>query len=173
MDDCEGSQVWVVGNMTHTARLTVVAKRLETVLAAKVGDTTFYDPAIRRVFYGDQQRIPEVPTVCVDPSSKIRTWPPKPHLMTDNVLEVDVLIYHSGADKPVQEVKYESDRLGETVEEYLNTLPTLPDADGNPLVVHSMVVTHEPGYFRRENSLFHGSRLVWRGYTKTQLTQAG
>lgn len=159
--------------MTHTARLTVVAKRLQALLLEKVDDTNFYDPPIKKVYYGDQQRIPEVPSICVEPSAKSRSWPPKPNLMTDNTLEVDILVYHSNADKLSEDVKYETDRLGETVEEFINTFVTLPDAEGSPLVIHGMVVIHEPGYFRRENSLFHGSRLLWRGITKTQLTQAG
>jgi hypothetical protein len=159
--------------MTHTARLTVVAKRLQVLLTTKIDDVNFYDPPIKKVYYGDQERIPEVPSICIEPSTKLRSWPPKPNLMSDNQLEVDILIYHSGGDKLSEDVKYESDRLAETVEEYLLQFVTLPDADGNPLVIHSGIVTHEPGYYRRQNSLFHGSRLLWRGITKTQLTQAG
>jgi hypothetical protein len=159
--------------VTFTSRLSVVSKRLQALLETKVEDNLFYTPAITAVYYGDQERIPTVPCIAIEPSFKVREIPPKPNYMTENVFEVDILVYHSGADKTSEDVKYEVDVLAELIEEYLNTFPTLPDADGNPLIIHGYVVRNEPGYYRRVGSLYHGSRLLWRGINKTQLGQAG
>ena len=159
--------------MTHTARTSVVAKRLQALLQVLVNDESFYPLPIQNVYYGDQERIPAVPCIAVEPSNRTRTWPPKPNLRTENTFEIDILIYHSGADKTSETVKYEVDVLGELVEEYINSFTTLPDANGDPLIIHGYVVINEPGYYRRMGSLYHGTRLQWRGISQTQIIVAG
>jgi hypothetical protein len=160
-------------SMTFTSRLSVVAKRMQEILLPLVEDESFYELPVQHVFYGDQERIPAVPCIAVEPVTKSRTWPPKPNFRTENTFEIDILIYHSGADKTSETVKYEVDVLGELVEEYINSFPTMPDASGNELIIHGYVLTNEPGYYRRMGSLYHGTRLQWRGINQTQLTVAG
>jgi hypothetical protein len=159
--------------MTHTARATVVAQRIQTLLSEKVADVTFFDPPIRAVYYGDQDKIPYSPTLCVEAGIKRRSWPPVPTLRTENNLEVTVITYHARIGDG-QQTRLEADRLSEAVEEFLNIYHyRLLDASGSDLVIHGHVVENEPGYVRRGNTLFHAARLTWRGITKTQITVAG
>lgn len=158
-----------------TARVSVVAKRIQTLLADKVDDPTFFTPAITRVYYGDQDKLPAVPAVCIEPISKVRSWPPTPSDVTQNTLSVAIYIYHASQDPTSgpEETRYIVDRLAETIEEFLNVNHRqLRDANGNDLVIYSYVVENESGYTYRKGSTYRTARLTWRGLTKTRLTLA-
>lgn len=163
--------------MTHTAKTSVVALRIKTLLEGLIGDDNFFDPPIAGVSYGDQIKVPETPWVCVDPGAAVREWPPTPTMMAQNTLEAHIFIYHSRIDEAEgnEAVKLESDRLAEALAEFLNTQHfQLADAGGSPLVIFGCIVEHEPGYVMRKkannSTLFNASRLLWRALTKTRIT---
>lgn len=163
--------------MTHTAKASVVASRIKTILDGLIGSTAFFNPPIAGVSYGDQIKVPDTPWVCVDPGTASREWPPTPTMMAQNTLEVHVFIYHSRIDENEgnEVVKLESDQLAEALAEFLNTQHfQLADAGGSPLVIFGCVIEHEPGYVMRKKAnnttLFNASRLLWRAVTKTQIT---
>lgn len=161
--------------MTHTARLTVIAQRFVELFTAKVGDETFFNPPLQDVYYGDQIKIPRSPTLCVEPAQKVRTWPPTPTLMSENTFEINFFIYHARVDG-TQVVKLESDQFGEAVEEFINmNHVNLADSGGNQIIIHGNVVESEPGYSFRNTGrdLYHSTRLLWRGISKTRLLVAG
>jgi hypothetical protein len=163
--------------MTHTARTSVIAHRFYTIFAEEVvGNEALFAPlpTIMDVYYGDQNKIPRAPAICIEPGAKGREWPPKPNLMTQNDFEIHFLIYHARLDQSIQDAKYQADLLGELVEEYINIQHTrLQDADGNDLIIHGHVVGNDPGYINRGASQWHATHLTWRGISKTQLTVAG
>lgn len=162
--------------MTHTARASTLALRWKTIFEANLkGNEDFNQPPILDVFYGDQNKIPRTPAICVEPGEKARSWPPLPTLRSENDLEVHFLVYYAAVTGS-EELKFTADLLGEKLEEYIHANHlTLADADGNPLVIHGNVVNVTPRYVRRNgnNTLFHASHLTWRAITKTQLAVAG
>lgn len=162
--------------MTLTARATTLALRWKAVLLQDIKDNEdFNSPPVLDIFYGDQNKIPRSPAICVEPGDKTRSWPPKPSLRTENDLSVHFFVYYAAVTGS-EELKLTADLLGEKLEEYIheNHL-TLADADGNPLIIHGHVVVNEPRYIMRNSNrtLFHASHLTWRAITKTQLTVAG
>src|SRR5215207_7024532 len=76
-----------------TGRNSVVAQRMVELLQAKIGDSNFFDPPLRGVSYGDQEKVPDVPWVCVEPNDKDREWPPQSTDVTVIQLEVVLLCY--------------------------------------------------------------------------------
>lgn len=161
--------------MPLTARVSVIAKRFETLFKEDIVENElFFDPTVKAVYYGDQTKVPYLPSICIEPGIKRREWPPRPTLQTENTIEVTFLIYHAKVSDGSEAAKYATDRLGEAVEEYVNiNHHILLDASGNPLVIHGSVVEHEPGYSYKEQSYFNASRVLWRGLSKTMLTVAG
>jgi len=157
-----------------TARASVVAARMVELLTAYIDDTAFNDPPIRGVCYGDQDKLPITPWVCVEPNDKIRDWPPTPTDMTEVTIEVQMLLYYSDGDKSEEERRKITDRLAETIEEYFNVNHRqLTDAYGNQLVIYGYCVSVESAVAQKGlNSLYKAVRIIWRGRSKLRLTQA-
>lgn len=158
-----------------TSRLTVVSQRIHTLLESKVGDTGFFTPAITYVAYGDQEQIPSVPAVCVEPMKKERSWPPTATYQTHNTLEVGIFVYYTNlSGDGVENVRLTVDQLAEAIEEFLNiSHRTLQNSGGSDLVIHSQVVLSESGHVYRKGTTYRAARLLWRGTTKTSLLTAG
>lgn len=156
-----------------TGRNSVVAVRIKNLLTPFVNDSVFFDPPIKGVSYGDQNKIPDSPWICVEAGTKDRDWPPTPGDMTDITLEVLILVYFSDANLSNDEVRLKTDQLSEAVEEYLNVNHRqLLDVDGNALVIYSYVLRNESGYKQFGNALYRSARLTWRARSKLRLTQA-
>lgn len=153
-----------------TSRLSVVASRIQTIIAAKKGDTSFFTPAIAEVYYGDQEKLPSVPAVCVEPVSLVREWPPTPTDMTKNTLEVAILIHYTTYVGGVENARLVADQLSEAIADLLNINHRhLRDVLGNDLVIYSAVIQNDSGYTYRNDTNYRTNRLLWRGLTKTSL----
>lgn len=164
--------------MTLTARTSTIASRFYRIFKDSVeGNEALFGsevPTIQAVYYGDQDKVPVSPAICIEPGVKNRQWPATPTLMTQNTFEIHFLLYHVRMDSSNEETKQAADLLADLVEEYLNIQHVrLKDADGNDLVIHGHVVNNDPGYITRGTSRWHASHLTWRGLSKTQLTVAG
>lgn len=156
-----------------TGRNSVAAVRIKELLEPFVGDSNFFDPPIQGVSYGDQNKLPNSPWICVEAGTKDRAWPPTPTDMTEITIEVIILIYFSNAELSNDEVRLKTDQLSEAVEEYLNVNHRqLNDKDGNALVIYGYVLRNESGYKQFGNALYKSARLTWRGRSKLRLTQA-
>lgn len=156
-----------------TGRNSVAAVRIYDLLKQFVGDTNFSNPPIRGISYGDQNKVPESPWICVEAGTKRRDWPPTATDVTEISLEVMIMIYHTDADLGNEAVRLQADQLSEAVEEYLNVNHRqLLDANGDALVIYSYVVQNESGYKQMGNALYKSARLTWRGRSKLRLTLA-
>lgn len=163
--------------MTLTARSSTIAQRFYTIMKAELELVQFAlhpELTIQQVYYGDQDKVPVTPVICVEAGDKRREWPPRPTLMSENVLECHFIVYHTRMDTSTQEAKIQADLLGDLIEEYINIQHTrLKDANGDDLVIHGHVVDNDPGYINRGTSRWHASHLLWRGISKTRITEAG
>lgn len=125
---------------------------------------------IQDVYYGDQDLIPRVPCVAVEPGATRRTLEGVP-FRTLNEFEIGCLVYHSGVDG-VQNIVRDCDLLAEAIAEVLNkdSLPVIAGGTNfNGYVVHGHVVSIEHGYAIRNKRLLRANRVIWQGISKTAL----
>jgi hypothetical protein len=156
-----------------TGRGSVVAKRLQNLLIPLIGDDTFCDPAIQGVSYGDQEKIPASPWLCIEPNDKVRDWPPTPTDMTEVQLQCIIFVYHTNVTGGNEQTRYECDVVAEAVEEYFNVNHRqLRDESGNDLVIYSYCIRNESGYTTRNRTMYRASRITWQARSKMRLTQA-
>jgi hypothetical protein len=116
------------------------------------------------VFYGDQRRIPRVPTVCVDPGQKNVEIVGAPRLV-QNVFTIYIVLYHSQiVDNQINHKA--SDVLAQAVEDVIHADPTLTG-----LVAHSIVSSNESGYMNKDEgrTWFRGARLTITANSRTRL----
>ena len=120
------------------------------------------DLGVQDVFFGDQAKIPSVPSVCVDPLNKRRELQGVPR-MTLNTMQVHVIIYHARV-ADVQVTSRESLQVAEGVEALLHS-----DAQLGGLCFHSMCSAVEAGYSTRSGTLYRSTRITFEGESKTSL----
>lgn len=157
-----------------TGRASVIADRQVELLTPFIGNAGFCTPAIQGVVYGDQDKIPAAPYVCIEPNTKDRDWPPTPTDMTDIILETYIYIYHADVASGNQTTRRECDKVAETIEEYFNVNHRqLRNAAGDDLVIYGYVIKNESGTANKgQRTMLRVARLTWRGRSKLRLTQA-
>lgn len=157
-----------------TGRASKVAMRQVTLLRQFIDDTAFFDPPIKGVQYGDQDKLPESPWVCIEPATKTRDWPPTMTDMTEINLETIIYVYYTDSSKSEEERRLLSDQLAETIEEYFNVNHRqLKDEDQNDLVIYGYCINNEAGIALKGGmSMYKAARIIWRGRSKLRLTQA-
>lgn len=120
------------------------------------------DLAVTDVFYGDQDRIPRSPVLCVEPFN-LRRELTSATRRTTNTFLIYVLSYHSEVRSP-QSNRKDSDMLAEAVATVLHADPTM-----GSLVTHSYVIEMVSGYQVKSNQMFRANRLTLEAINKTQL----
>jgi hypothetical protein len=144
-----------------TTRYTTFAKDVHDRLeAAKV------TLGIVDVYYGDQQRIPRTPAVCVEPGGKTRELNGLPR-RTAIRLTVYLIIYHYQLTGP-EAIRENNDELAEDIEDFLH-LDAQFRVGGDMTVISSLVTAVESGYQQNRNSLFRASRLTLEADSQEQL----
>lgn len=148
-----------------TASNLVFATYLETLLitnAVSLGISNQPDntPA---VYYGDQNRIPVTPAVCIDPGEKRSELNGAPRRTQVDLL-CYILVYHN-AIKGIEVVNKDTDALSESIE----TLIHAQGAQLGGIVINSLVSNLEYGYQTRGNTLYRVSRLTVEGRSQAQL----
>lgn len=122
---------------------------------------------IKRVYYGDQERIPETPSVCVEPGGKTRELNGMPR-RTEVTMVCFIFVYHYRLASP-EDIREENDELAETIEAFLHTDAQLRVATV-PTVIDSMVRGVESGISNKgRNSLFRASRLTFEARSQVLL----
>jgi hypothetical protein len=135
-------------------------------------DTRRNTYGLKDVFYGDQEYIPESPTVCVEPVVLTRELVGVPHRM-DNDFGVGVLCY---AADPMgnQAAQRDADSLAESIAHDID-IDGLPDSSGGTrfggLVVHGFVSEYRYGYVVKRNKLMRANRLIVSAMNKTNRIQ--
>lgn len=117
------------------------------------------------IFFGDQDRIPRTPAVCIEPGEKNRELQGAPN-MTLNTFDVFVLIYHNKMQE-IQLTRRECDQLAYEVELRLHQNLQL-----GGIISHGFCVSNESGYTYKQNTLYRTARLTYRATSKTSLPVA-
>jgi hypothetical protein len=122
--------------------------------------------------YGDQEKIPQVPAVCVELGDKARELEGAPN-MTLNEFEVFILVYHMSAERSATEVRKEVDNLAYEIERWLHSdLQLTLGNPTTPALIHGYVRINESGYAFKNSTLYRSARLVYVGRNKTSLAES-
>jgi len=131
------------------------------------------DLGIVRVYYGDQENIPEVPAVCVEPSSVNRELVGTA-MRTNNMFLISILVYCANVEG-VEDAQHDSDVVAEAVMKKINEDGTAQQPLGSRfggLVIYGYVQTSEYGYIVKLNKLMRANRMLVFAHSKTNLLEA-
>jgi hypothetical protein len=168
--------------MTHTDRLTVVTSTIQSIITKEAAniptslksttanaDGSFQVVTSDNIYYGDQERIPRSPAVCIEPGLKTRELEGAPQ-QTRNTFNVYILVYALGPE--LMKVRAQCDEIGEAIETLLHKdlqlRNGLPPGSDNETVIHGFVQSFESSYAFRPG-LVRTVRMLWQGTTKTRL----
>ena len=114
------------------------------------------------IYYGDQDKFPRTPSICVDPGNRRRDLQGV-SFRTDNNFTIYILVYHSKLQDN-QETRAEVQQISEAVETLLHQDPQL-----GGYVIHSYCTLNESGYVFRQNTMYRTCRITFEAYSKTML----
>ena len=101
--------------MTYPYPANIIPIAEEVISRIQAAGATFSTPVDpSNVYYGDQDRIPATPSICIDPGDKTRSLAGAPN-MTLNEFEIYVIIYHNKIQE-MQLTRKEADQLAYEVE---------------------------------------------------------
>jgi hypothetical protein len=149
--------------MEQTDSLTVLATWLQDLLS---------DPAwmsangIAVVMYGDQEKIPQVPLLCVEPSEKARDIVGAPR-RAEQVFEIFILIYFGGL-QDTQLTRQQTDQIAEATETRIHQDNTCAG-----LVYESHVSRITSGVANKGGSLMRATRITFHAKSRVQLPMTG
>lgn len=128
-----------------------------------LNDETFKtDAGISMVMYGDQEKIPVTPMVCIEPSEKRRVLNGAPR-RTQVDFEIFVLIYF-GSIQASEFNRRGADELAEVVEAKLHKDPSC-----GTYVVDSQVSNLSSGVANKGGALLRATRLTFNARSQVQL----
>ena len=160
--------------MTYPYPANIIPIAEEVISRIQAAGATFSTPVDpSNVYYGDQDRIPATPSICIDPGDKTRSLAGAPN-MTLNEFEIYVIIYHNKIQE-MQLTRKEADQLAYEVEFMLHQdlqLKTNPSDVNSGLLIHGFVNKVEPGYTTKANTTYRSTRLTYYGQNKTSLPTA-
>ena len=116
---------------------------------------------LQDVWYGDQELIPRVPCVTIEPTSVESNLAGIP-FMLENQLSISIMVYYGGI-RDTQISKRDAIAYAQNVISALHADKTM---GGN--VIHSFCTGVEHGVAAKNSTLIFASRLTWSGLTKTQ-----
>lgn len=153
--------------MAPTAKPSVLSEYLISLV-----NTNKTALGVRRVYYCDQEYIPEQPSVCVEPARVVRELSGAP-FRTNNEFAISVLVY--GADvQGVEDAQRATDLVGESIVEVINA-QGLPATQGGTsfggLVIYGYVQQSDYGYVVKKDKLLRANRLMVYALSKTNLLE--
>ena len=117
---------------------------------------------LQDVWYGDQELIPRVPAISIEPNGVDSLLAGVP-FMVENTLTFILMLYYGGV-QDVQISKRDCIEYAQTVMDAMHADKTM---GGN--VIHGFCTSVEYGVATKGNALIFASRITWQGLTKTQL----
>lgn len=114
------------------------------------------------IYYGDQEKFPRTPSICVDPGNRRRDLQGVSY-RTDNNFTLYIYVYHAKVQDN-QLTRKEAQQISEAIETLLHQDPQL---GGN--VIHGFCSLNESGYVYRQNTMYRTNRITFEPYSKTRL----
>lgn len=141
--------------VTYTDSLVAVCDYLYDLISRYKSEYGIFE-----VYYGDQERLPGSPIVCVESDAKPRELKGAQR-QTRVDFRVYILVYVIRIDQSIQTSRREADTLTEQIETLIHQKPTL---DG--LVIHGMCTGIESGYVDRNGTKVRASRLTYEAQSQ-------
>lgn len=117
---------------------------------------------VTQVLYGDQEKVGQVPLICVEPSQKSRQLNGAPR-RTEVDMEINVIVYY-GILQDNELNRKGADLLAEAVEARLHS-----DSTCGSLAIASLVSNLSSGVANKGGSLYKASRLTFTTNSQVQL----
>jgi hypothetical protein len=114
------------------------------------------------VYYGDQDKFPRTPSICVDPGQRPRTLEGASYRSLNNFV-LYIFVYHAKLQDN-QLTRKEAQQVSEAIEDLLHADPQL-----GGLVIHSFCTNNESGYSYRNNTQYRTNRITFEPMSKTPL----
>jgi hypothetical protein len=144
-----------------------IGQRILSLLETEPAKTTLFGSGAM-VFYGDQDKLPVTPTVCVETGTTSRPLAGVPAQVEANHT-CYILIYY-GKVQSTEVNKREGEVMAEAVVRFLDDNLQLRDSAGNdPMVIHGWCTEIDPGYAIKDGTLWHAVRITWQGKSKYRL----
>jgi hypothetical protein len=141
-----------------TDSLVVVAGAVSDILVGVQGTLGIQD-----IWYGDQDRIPRSPAVCIETGEKTRELNGAPR-RTLVSLPIYLLVYHNALEAGANDQRLKNDTLAEAIETELHN-----HEDLGGLVVHSYCTALEPGYQRKRDALWQVTNITFVATSQVML----
>jgi hypothetical protein len=106
------------------------------------------------VYYGDQDKIPTTPIVCIEPDDKSNVLNGVPR-KTLTTVGLYLIVYVDKVQSP-QLNRKESDEIVEQLEDFLHADPTMGGA-----AIHSLVDRIESGSSNKGNTIYRAARITF------------
>lgn len=144
-----------------------VSTRIHAILDFPAKKEVLIGP-LGSLFYGDQDKLPTTPAVCVEAGTTSRTSVGAQRLTTHNH-ECFILVYHSKV-QDVETNKLESEQIAEGIAKELDRNPFLVGPNGEEgVVIDGYCSRIDPGYAVKEGTLYKAVRIQWNGISRTIL----
>jgi len=149
-----------------------VAQRIHLLLNFPANKLALLGP-LGSLFYGDQDKLPSTPTVCIEAGPTQRPLGGiAPGGVVENNHECYILVYHSKVQAALAN-KLESETIAEGIVSFLDQNLTLIGPTGEEgIVIHGWCTSIDPGYSIKEGTLYQAVRITWNGKSKTRLLGA-
>lgn len=120
--------------------------------------------ALADVYFGDQDKLPVTPVVCIEPGEKRNILRRAgAGRMIDIEFDISILVYHSFITSP-QQNRRGADTLAELVEDIVHADKQLGTT--NPLVIHGYCTTVQSGYTTKTGTLVRANKILYQAQSQ-------
>lgn len=145
--------------MPLVTKLSEVCDKLVLVLEGEAENLGIAEGGI---FYGDQERLPVSPAVCVEPYTKKAEVYGAGRMTEVNFL-VYILVYHSEI-RDLSTNRRDADRLAEAIADLLNSV-----ANFYEMAIHCFVSESQSGYSQKQNTTLRSTRITFEVKSQERL----
>lgn len=115
------------------------------------------------IYYGDQEKFPEVPAICVDPGTRPRRLEGVSY-RSHNDFNIYIMFYFAKVDQSNQDTRKQIQQIAEAAETLIHQDPQF-----GGLLIHGFCELNESGYTYRAGTMYRSNRVTFSGYSKTRL----
>lgn len=148
---------------SHDVLTQYIVDKLRTNYALLIAAVTGVAvPSPDDIYYGDQDKLPRTPSVCVEPLDTGRTLQGVSY-RADNEFTWSIFVYH---DK-FQDNQLTRKECQQVAEVIVTLLHQDPQMGGN--AIHSFAPSNESGYVFRAKTQYRANKISYSASTKTRL----
>jgi hypothetical protein len=144
-----------------TDDIVLVANALKNILAPSNKPIL----GLRDVFYGDQERIPRNPAICIETSDTVRELNGAPRRVAVR-MTIYLMVYHNSLKAGAAGQREQNDQLAVDLQTELHK-DINKDLGG--LIIHGFCTQAESGWQQKENALWQATRITYEAQSQVML----